>query len=76
MIDSTRLTGLEHASSVIAANPGKGNKADKFDKITDDGRTISTFAEFFQWKIEQIAAKRDNAQNQQQTVTVKSPAEE
>ena len=77
MIDSTRLTGLAHASAVIAANPGKGNKGEKFNKVVnDDGLTIRTFADFFQWKMERIAAKRDGAQSQQETPPEEPPAEE
>lgn len=58
-MNTPEVTGLMHASEVIQANPGKGNKGDKFSEIFSDGeRTISTFADFFQWKIEQIAARR------------------
>ena len=63
-MDGVNFRGIENAMNVIENNPGKGNKGDKFSEIfSDEEKTISTFSDFFEWKMEQIAARQGKGED-------------
>ncbi len=61
-MEGVSLAGLEKAVSAIEANGGKGTKGDKFSQpFSHRNIPVSTFSEFFQWKMDQIAARRGDS---------------